>query len=350
MDNKLVLYKVINAISGKELEVNRTYCVQNIDNFLRKFILNNTNSIYILYFNHNNTNYNFMVAYDIDTGKPNIYELDEIDVLLFETILKPMTTEQKINRIVKNANKYLSKNDYFMDDQEMDHLKTNLLLLNDDKNVGQEIVNKVNKNIKQKIIMEINDSYSTSSEKLPDQQGGIILALIENALDALPVPYFGMLFTGILEIIDLILMGLSAIPVVGVPFDILSSIFAILRGQFMMLIPILIGFIPAVGDAASTMMKLVAKVLRIGKKINKYRKKFEKISSRVNTAVDVVNTGQQFMSQMVPQMQQIPQMQIPQFPQIPQMPQMQFPQMQMPQMQKPQMQKPKKVVKVGKRR
>ena len=64
-----------------------------------------------------------MVAYDIDTGKPNIYELDETDVLLFETILKPMTTEQKINRIVKNANKYLSKNDYFMDDQEMDHLK-----------------------------------------------------------------------------------------------------------------------------------------------------------------------------------------------------------------------------------
>ena len=345
MENRLVLHKVINVINGKEHNINREFNVKNINLFLNKFILNNPESIFVLYLTHDNTNYNFLCVYDIDTGKPKFYNMDKTDVLLFETILKPMPINKKIDRIIKNANIILQNSNFNLTSEELNEFKDKLIKINEDKETNAEITNKINQNIKNKVIEDLTKSYIT------EQKGGIILAIIENALDAMPVPYFGMLFTGVLEVIDLILMGMSAIPVVGIPFDILSGVFALLRGQFTMLIPILFGFVPVVGDAGSTIMKFIAKVMRIAGKINKYKKKFDKVASRVGTAVDVAQAGHNMLQTQMPQMgfpqmpTQMPQMGYPQMPtQMPtQMPQMGFPQMptqmptQMPQMGFPQM-------------
>ena len=324
MENRLVLHKVINVINGKEHNINREFNVKNINLFLNKFILNNPESIFVLYLTHDNTNYNFLCVYDIDTGKPKFYNMDKTDVLLFETILKPMPINKKIDRIIKNANIILQNNNFNLTSEELNEFKDKLIKINEDKETNAEITNKINQNIKNKVIEDFVKSYIT------EQKGGIILAIIENALDAMPVPYFGMLFTGVLEVIDLILMGMSAIPVVGIPFDILSGVFALLRGQFMMLIPILFGFVPVVGDAGSTIMKFIAKVMRIGGKINKYKKKFDKVASRVGMIVDVAQVGHNMLqTQMPTQMPTQMSTQMPQMPQMgfPQMPQMGFPQM-----------------------
>jgi hypothetical protein len=284
MSNILQLNSIYDVIKNKEYNINKTFNVKNIHMFLVKFILNNSNSSYLLCLSHNNIKYKFFVTYDIDEQKPKIYSLDEIDYAIFQSIFNKKSRDKVIERIIKNALDIANKKNINITDEDIIIFKNNLN--NIDEKLSTSIATDINNNLKSKLNDEIK-LFNVNSNKINDQSGGIILGIIETALDALPIPIFGMLFTGVLEIIDFILMGLSALPVVGVPFDIASMIFAILRGQFTLLIPGIIGFIPVVGDGISTVWKFAAKVMRIVGKVSKYAKKF-KVNKVISHASDAV--------------------------------------------------------------
>jgi hypothetical protein len=285
MSNILQLNSVYDVVLNKEYIVNETFHVKNIHIFLVKFILNNQNSTYLLCLSHNDIKYKFFVAYDVEEQKPKIFSLDDIDYAIFQSIFHKKPKNEIINRIIENAINISNKKNIVITNEDINIFKNNLN--NIDKNLSKTIAKDINNSLKSKLNDEIK-LFNDDNTKINDQSGGIILGIIENALDALPIPIFGMLFTGILEIIDFILMALSAIPVVGIPFDFASMIFAILRGQFTLLIPMIIGFIPAVGDAIGTVWRFAAKVMRIIGKVKKYSKKFkvDKVISHTRDAVE----------------------------------------------------------------
>jgi hypothetical protein len=66
-----------------------------------------------------------------------------------------------------------------------------------------------------------------------------------------------------LEIIDLIIIIVSSIPVVGTVFDVVAFVYSFLRLEPVGMIGAAISFVPVVGDA-------IGGVLRVGYKFGKY--------------------------------------------------------------------------------
>ena len=137
-------------------------------------------------------------------------------------------------------------------------------------------IKQFNTHLNKSIINEVTD-YNQKN-KINEQEGGILIKMLEDKLETMDSQVPSIILTGILEFIDLILLVLSAIPGAGIPFDIANIIFSILRGDFWGIIPSLIGFIPVLGDVVGTVMKVIAKVARIGGKIAKWTTKVNKIT------------------------------------------------------------------------
>jgi hypothetical protein len=274
MDNKLVLNKVINVITNTEYVINKTFNVSNIYKFLNKFATNNNDSMYLLYITYNDKKLNYLVAYDVDKENIVIYTIDEYDIIIYETLVRKNDTDTRINNIINNTTTLLNRQNIKLSSGQKNTFKQKLLDLNNDKELNTTFINNFNREINKNIANEVYKYNKENNSN--DQEGGILIKLLEDVFDALPTPIPGILLTCVLEFIDFVLMILSAIPFIGTPFDILSFIFAILRGDFALIIPILVGLIPIVGDMIGTVMKVVAKFTRITGKIGKYAAKFSK--------------------------------------------------------------------------
>lgn len=263
MNNILVLHKVINLVSNNEYEPNKTFIIKYLDNFLHKFARQNQNNPYHISLTYNNTHLEYFIMYDNETLKTKIYKLDSYDGILFQTLIRPKNTEQRINDIVISAQKILGDN--ALNSEQIETFKQNLKVINNDKLFNDVFFKETNKCIIKNI-------------KQNEQHGGVLIKMLEDYTEKLESPWPNIGLTVFLEIIDLILLVGSAVPLLGTPFDVASIIYYILRGDFWSIIPGVIDFIPVVGDVVGTVMKVFGKVGRMGSKIAKWSSKFNKVS------------------------------------------------------------------------
>ena len=249
----MLLSSVINVIdnisNNFNIEIN-----YELFEFIDKLIQKLDDSIYILVLNNNNID-SYYLCYKKSNSNSNsnsnskIITLDKLDYVIYSTLIYDKSIDDRINNIIINSTNFIK-------DLDGDTLKKHLLYIHYN--------------------YYFNDIFFNNYNKLEnDQSGGFLIKLIEDGLDNMKNPVPGMLFGGFLEFIDFILMIASAIPVVGMPFDVASIIFFLLRGDIIGAIASAIEFVPVIGDVAGTGIKVVTKFFRIMGKISKYSKKFK---------------------------------------------------------------------------
>lgn len=286
MNNYIILNKITDIVCNNDIHVNKKFNVKSVEKFLYKFAKQN-NNVYILYLTYDNTNLYYLVTRDNE--KIRIQKLDYIDVVLYESFIRNKTVDERINNIIENAEKHFNKAGVNLTAEKISELKKMLKFIGNNVYYNNFFVKKASEILKQQLEADI-DSY-LNKNVINEQEGGVLIKMLEDHFENQKDPTASMILTGILEFIDLLLMLGSAIPIIGTPVDVLSILYAILRGTWTDIIPDLIGFIPVIGDVVGTIMKVFTKFTRISGKITKYTAKLNKLNKmakKAKKALDVV--------------------------------------------------------------
>ncbi|QKF93642.1 hypothetical protein QKU48_gp0184 [Fadolivirus algeromassiliense] len=174
-----------------------------------------------------------------------------------------------------------------------------------DKQQIIHMLNKLNEGENKTKILEARDQYLAKLKKEEEekkkskninQQGGILIWLIEDKLLPKLPKTVGLIIWGVFEIIDIVLLILASIPglqlVYGAGFviDIISIVYCFLRFDIMGMVGGVVSIIPLVGDVLGAIIRIIGK-------IKSYTRKFKAGvrvgKSVVGTAKDVRRDVQQ---------------------------------------------------------
>lgn len=197
--------------------------------------------------------------------------------------------------------------EYHDPNKRMDSIINNLTIISEKYNMPLKfnkeqitnIINKLNKGENKNKILESRDQYLEKIKKEHitnkqniNQQGGFLIWLIEKyGIDTIPNDTIKNILWGTLEIIDIILLVLQAIPglqlVYGAGFiiDAIAIIYSFLRLDPWGMVGGVVSIIPIVGD-------ILGVIIRIIGKIKAYTKRFKagaKVAkSGIHTGKDVI--------------------------------------------------------------
>jgi len=171
--------------------------------------------------------------------------------------------DKKVQRIIDNVSKFANQNS---------------ININFDKNELTDFLTKLksDKNIQK--VYKARDKYVRNlSETKINQQGGVVIWLIEKYMFPKLPSTIRMIFTSILEIIDAVLIvgisipGLQFAAGLGIIVDIISFIYCFLRFDVLGMVASLIALIPILGNIVGGFMRITAKSLKYYKKYKQYK-------------------------------------------------------------------------------
>jgi hypothetical protein len=135
-----------------------------------------------------------------------------------------LKTEKRIDDIIKNVKNIFKNNNYNISNIDFDKFKNNILELN------------------------YNNKLKKSLNNYIEQIGG------------------GCYFT-FMDIIDILLIPPSSVPILGIPASILSIVLALIRGEYKYALASLITIIPIIGNIGGSVWKIVIKNNKLIEKI-----------------------------------------------------------------------------------
>ena len=171
--------------------------------------------------------------------------------------------EKRIQRIIGGVFKFANQHNIKFSVNEND-LRECLMKLKNEPDV--------------KKVYDARDNYISEVSKPVNQEGGILIYLMEQKLFPKLSPKVRTVLESILEIIDAILIigisipGLQLVAGAGIIVDIVSFIYCFLRFDVLGMIASVIALIPVLGNIIGGGLRITAKSLKYYKKYKQYRK------------------------------------------------------------------------------